>query len=377
MNVEIICIGTKWLMSDILETNTAYISHSLREAKARVTCKVTVGEDLEMIADVMRVALGRADMVLTTGGLDDDNGDYVRQAIVQVTGLERTDKAPGVTGAVTLGGNQAGTSGLLIETKGVTLICLPGNRRDMAYLLENEVMPRVRRRLPANVKVGWALLRTVDIMESSLKQELSDLVLPAGHRITYDSFAGQTNIQLWVEAETQEEIDQELEQLKREVFFRLGDHIYGEGKDRLEDQVLLALARGKQRLAVAECNTDETLVQVLRRTSYLAEMIRLLPAADCDEMADSLEMEPIIAELDAATWCRMAAERLRQKMQTDLGLFIFKHVTAGGIQVFVTLASPHGVSATQRSFGGHPENINQWMYTLGLAHLRRWLLAHP
>jgi nicotinamide-nucleotide amidase len=376
MNVEIICIGTKWLMSDILETNTAYISQSLREAKAHVICKVTVGEDPEMITNVMRVALGRADMVLTTGGLD-DNGDYVRQAIVEATGLERTNEAPGVTGGVTLGGNDAGAAGLLIETRGVTLICLPGNRRDMAYLLENEVMPRVRRRLPANMKVGWALLRTVDIMESSLKQELSDLVLSAGHRITYDSFAGQTNIQLWVEAETQEEIDKQLEQLKQEVFIRLGDHIYGEEKDRLEDQVLLSLAKGKQRLAVAECNTNDTLVQILNRTPYLEKMIRLLPAANCDELANSLEMEPMTEELDAATWCRMAAERLRHEMKTDLGLFIFKHITPGGIQVFVTLASPHGVSVTQRSFGGHPENINQWIYTLGLTHLRRWLLAHP
>jgi len=52
-------------------------------------------------------------------------------------------------------------------------------------------------------------------------------------------------------------------------------------------------------------------------------------------------------------------------------------MTPGGVQLSVYLASAQGVSVTQRSFGGHPENINQWACTLGLAHLHRWLLAHP
>ncbi|HEX6383482.1 MAG TPA: hypothetical protein VF177_02325 [Anaerolineae bacterium] len=75
-------------------------------------------------------------------------------------------------------------------------------------------------------------------------------------------------------------------------------------------------------------------------------------------------------------WCRTAAEQLRLKSETDLGLVVYKNVTRSGVQVLVTLASPTGVSVTQRSFGGHPENIDQWAFTLGLTHLRRWLLVH-
>jgi hypothetical protein len=59
-----------------------------------------------------------------------------------------------------------------------------------------------------------------------------------------------------------------------------------------------------------------------------------------------------------------------------LGLVIYNNVTQGGVQILVTLASPNGVSVTQRSFGGHPDNIDQWALSLGLSHLRRWLLAH-
>ena len=44
MKVEIISIGTELLVSDILDTNAAYISRSLREVSVTVTSKVTIGD---------------------------------------------------------------------------------------------------------------------------------------------------------------------------------------------------------------------------------------------------------------------------------------------------------------------------------------------
>ena len=64
MKVEIISIGTELLVSDILDTNAAYISRSLREVSVTLTSKVTIGDHPEMIADAFRVALRRADFVI-------------------------------------------------------------------------------------------------------------------------------------------------------------------------------------------------------------------------------------------------------------------------------------------------------------------------
>jgi hypothetical protein len=79
---------------------------------------------------------------------------------------------------------------------------------------------------------------------------------------------------------------------------------------------------------------------------------------------------------DLSRWCRIAAERLLERDGVDLGLIVYKNISQGGVQLLVTLASQLGVSVTQRSFGGHPDNIDQWAATLSLSHLRRWLLAH-
>ena len=377
MNVEIISISTKLLMSDILDTNSAYISRNLREINARLTCRVVVGDDLAMITDTLRAGLRRADVVMTIGGLGDGPNDFTRLAAVRATDRNLLPQAPGIEGARMLGVSDVRPPGFLIETGQGVLICLPDSRREMSYLLETEVLPYLRQRLPvAAIRLGWVLLRTVGVMESSLKQKLTDLALDARHRVTYDSFAGQTNLQLWVEADSQEQIERELAAMKQLVLERLGDHVYGEGKDRLEAVVLQSLARSGHKLAVAECYTKHTLSRLLSKENVAEGFVTLAPTKTWNELHEAIQLGDLSPEDDLTRWCRAAAERLMRQSETDLGLLVYENVTQGGVQVLVTLASHLGVSVTQRSFGGHPENVDQWAATLGLSHLRRWLMAH-
>ncbi len=370
MKVEIIGIGTKLLVSDILDTNTAYLSRSLREAGIYLTCKVTVGEESEMIANVLQTAVERADIVITTGGIDDDI-TLTRKTAEEILGSKLRFKTQ-------LGGeNQAQKSGFLIESSKRTFICLPGNRREMSYLFETKVLPYIQHRLSSKLKSGCLLLRTVDIMESDLKQQLSDLVLTSNNRITYDSYAGQTNIQLWVEADSFKQTRSELEDLKQKVYVRLGDHIYGQEEDRLEDIVLQMVHKRGMKIVISECNTNQELTAALIPSPNSSNnMVTKPPVSSYNELVDYLSIEAAPRNGDISGWCQVAAEKLRKKTEADLGLLVYKNVAQGGVQIFAALASLHGISVIQRSFGGHPENINQWASTIGLAHLRRWLLVH-
>jgi hypothetical protein len=213
-------------------------------------------------------------------------------------------------------------------------------------------------------------------MESSLKQKLKEIVQDARHRVTYDSFAGQTNIQLWVQADSAAQIRQELAEMQEVVLARLGDHVYGTGDDRLEDVVLQALRDSGNKLAVAECYTEKALAHTLAGVPHVNNEVLMLPTTNWHELGEVLQLDELSPDADLTRWCRMAANRLVEHKGVNLGLLVYKNVTQGGVQLIVTLASHMGVSVTQRSFGGHPENINQWAVTLALAHLRRWLLAH-
>lgn len=376
MKAEIVSISTKLLMGDILDTNTAYISRSLRKIDVQLICKVVVADDLEMITDALSVALNRADVVLTIGGLDSDADNFTRLAAARVMERPLTPQSPGIEGAQILGGHEGRATGFLLETEKGILICLPEKRRELGYLLETEALSYLRQHESIQTQQDWVILRTVGIMESSLKQKLSDIVQDARHRVTYDSYAGQTNIQLWVQAETKEQIERELAQMKRVVVERLGDHVYGEAEDRLEEVVMQTLVRNNCQLTLAECYTNQTLANILTAVKTPEDTLHIISVDSEAELADRVGIADLNPGDDLSRWCRIAAERLLVHENSDLSLLVYKNISQGGVQLLVTLASKLGVSITQRSFGGHPSNIDQWAATLGLSHLRRWLLAH-
>ncbi len=375
MKVEIVSIGTELLVSDILDTNSAFVSRSLREVKVDLTCKVTVGDDPDMIADAFRTALRRADVVISTGGLGTGRDDYTRQAVTAVTGRELLPDPPGIAGARLLGDASVRMGGLLMEEEAGVLICLPGNRREMSFLLDTEVLPYLRQQIHSETKNGWALLRSVGLMESSLKQDLADLATDSQHRVTFDSFAGQTNIRLWVQANSDEEVQNELHRMTNVVRERLGDHIYGAEADRLEEVVLNALIQNGVKLSLLECYTNQIIADTLNRLPGSKKVINAMSWQTWYEAADKLHLEAV-TQSNLTQWSRAAAEKLVELSGDMLGLVVYSHMTQGGVQILVTLASPNGASVTQRSFGGHPDNIDQWALTLGLSHLRRWLLVH-
>ena len=376
MNVEIVSIGTRLLMGDILDTNTAYVSRTLREMNARLTYKVVVGDDLDLIVDAFIIALRRSDVVIAIGGLGDGSQDFTRLAAAQATGRVLTLQAPGIKGAQLLGESETGLSGFLIETEQGTLICLPDKRREMGYLLETEALPFLQRMDNADGRLGWIVLRTVGIVQSSLQQKLKDLVLNVRHSVTYDSFAGQTSVQLWVQADSKEQIEQELAELKQLVLERLGDHVYGNEDGRLEDVVLKLLIDSGRKLTIAECYTEQVIAQLLAQRAVSDGVVEILSVGTRPDLQEIVQVEGLTPEGDLGQWCQAAAGRINLHDDADLGLVVYKNVTQGGVQLVVALASHTGVSLTQRSFGGHPENINQWAVTLALSHLRRWLLAN-
>ncbi len=366
-------------MSDILDTNASLAARRFQESNIPLVGKITLGDDQVSIEETLLAALGRMDVIVTIGGLGVHDNDLTHKAVAKVTGRKCfPDKVPPIENVMPIGGPEVGRRGFLLEASNSTLICLPGKPRDMAYLLETEVLPLLQRRNIEDAAHGWALLRTAGLMESTLTQQLMDLNDGDSQRVSLSSFAGQTDIGIWVEGESQVWVNRQLKVLVSEVLNRLGDQIYGRAGDRLEDVILRHLEKSQLKMAAAECYTEGSLAQTLGQAQSGQEnsLVTLAPAQTSAELAQYLELERLTSDTDLTRWCRDAAERLKEKAGADIGLLVYNNITPGGIQLLITLSSSYGVSVMQRSFGGHPDNISQWASTLGMVHLRRWLLAH-
>lgn len=369
MKVEIISIGTALLASDILDTNAAYITRAMQELNVELDYKVTVGDNLAHITDVFRIALERSDLVFSTGGLD-----FAYQASAAATQLPLDPRTGFVAHSIPLADDANPKAGFILDKLPGMLICLPANRREMAYLLETKVFLYLRQRI--HFSSEWLILRTVGVMESTLRQQLVGIPLAANQRISFDSYAGQTNIRLRVQSDSAEERQQQLAWLRRTVLKLLGDQVFGAGEARLETIIVRMLTQGHYRLAVVECRTGHLLSQLLANQPAEDGTVTLLAADDPEEISSHLALGTAVAPERLVGWQRQVAEALLRQTAVHLALFLHNETTPGGVQLSVILASHLGVSVTQRSFSGHPRHIQQWACNLGLAHLHRWLLAH-
>ena len=83
---EIISIGSELLLGQIVDTNSAWMAQRLNNLGVDIYFKTTVGDNPDRMKDVINRALGRADIVITGGGLGPTQDDITREIIAEVAG---------------------------------------------------------------------------------------------------------------------------------------------------------------------------------------------------------------------------------------------------------------------------------------------------
>ncbi len=81
---EIIAIGTELLLGETQDTNTSYIARAFRDAGIDLYRTMIVGDNIDRIAQAIREALSRSDIVITTGGLGPTVDDPTRLAVASL-----------------------------------------------------------------------------------------------------------------------------------------------------------------------------------------------------------------------------------------------------------------------------------------------------
>src|SRR5215467_1193158 len=88
MKAEIVSIGSELTSGQNLDTNSQWLSLRLAEIGIPVHWHTTIADDLDENIAAIRVAIERAQLVLTTGGLGPTLDDLTREAVAKVAGVE-------------------------------------------------------------------------------------------------------------------------------------------------------------------------------------------------------------------------------------------------------------------------------------------------
>ena len=171
---EILSVGTEILLGDILNTNSRFLSRKLAEMGITVHRHTSVGDNPERLAQAVREAFSRSDIVIATGGLGPTPDDITREVCCREFGFElefseeQADKIKsyfdkkGVAMAennlrqayIPKGGtvfeNRNGTApGMGMKKNGKCLVILPGPPYEMAPMFTQCAVPSLRNTEPA------------------------------------------------------------------------------------------------------------------------------------------------------------------------------------------------------------------------------------
>lgn len=285
MNAEIVSIGTELLLGQIVDTNAAVMGNLFAELGIQHVHRQTVGDNRERLESALRLALSRADVVVTIGGLGPTGDDITREAIAASLDDSLTEDADAVqhlkdffasrgrnwterqlrqAQRPTCGemvSNPNGTApGLLCQKGGKILIALPGPKGEFVPMAHGPVREFLAR-AGGSGTIHSRTVRVSGLGESAAEARLGELMESDMPTVAPYAKVAEVHFRVTARAETVEAAEALIAPMIEKMRARLGDTVYGFDDTTLEQSVIELLASKGQTLAVAESCTGGMLGQ--------------------------------------------------------------------------------------------------------------------
>lgn len=408
MKAEVIAIGTELLLGQIVDTNSAYIAQQLATIGLDLHFKSTVGDNLERIKSTLKLALSRADFIITTGGLGPTQDDLTREAVAEVLDrplvfqaqlyqqisdfFQKTGRPMSPNnkkqayipaGSIPLE-NPVGTApGFIAEENGQAVIVLPGVPHEMRYFMAHSVLPYLRKKLRINEVIVSRVLKLFGIGESMVDESIKDL-MATGVNPTIGLLAhtqiGEIHIRLTAKATAETKAQNLIAPVETKIKERLADYIFGVDEEIYEEILLRLLGQKKITLAIAETSFGSSAIQSLKMVAGHQNFFPLgLTFLDW-EMAKKILPSPDEGEegreSDLAKMAKFLATGIRHLAETDLGLSVVgqiakqkeeNHVAA------IALAHAGGIECVEQHWPFAMRYIENRMTKMALEQVRKYL----
>jgi nicotinamide-nucleotide amidase len=411
---EIIAVGSELLTPFRQDTNSLYLTEQLNRLGVQVGFKTIVGDNRKHIVQAAKVALTRTDILIFSGGLGPTEDDLTREAVAETLGLQlRRDpeilqsierrfaehgwkmspnnvkQADVLTGATALPNENGTAPGQWIsgrsDGKEKLIVLLPGPPHELKALFEGAVLERLRAKVPKQF-IATRVLKITGMGESACDARVAP-IYKRFTDVTTTILAGPGDIQLHLhtQASSIEAAQKAVDTLADEIENELGDFVYSDNGDPLEQIVSYYLQMRNATLSVAESCTGglvaERLTSISGSSRYFIGGAVVysndLKIRFADVAPDLLEVYGAVSEPVA----KALAEGIRKRCGTTLGLGItgVAGPTGGTAEkpvglVFHALAGESGTEVIKRNFTGDRSRIRWYASQQALDMVRRKLM---
>ena len=411
---EIIAVGSELLTPFRQDTNSLYLTEKLNSMGVEVAFKTIVGDNLKDIVRVTTTALSRSDILILSGGLGPTEDDVTREAVAKTLGLQlRRDpeivqaierrftehgwkmsannvkQADVLSGAAVLPNANGTAPGQWIggksDGKEKIVVLLPGPPHELKALFETSVLERLRTKVPKQF-LAARVLKITGLGESACDARVAPIYKKFSDvDTTILAAPGEIQLHLRTRAESDHAAEMRLDELVELVEEELGDNVYSDNGDSLEQIVSYFLQMRNATLSVAESCTGGLVAERLTSVSGSSRYFiggavvysNELKTQLADVPADLIDVYGAVSEQVA----RALAEGIRKKCGTTLGLGVtgVAGPTGGTAEkpvglVFHALAGESGTEVVKRNFPGDRARVRCFASQQAIDMVRRKLM---
>ncbi|HEX7843897.1 MAG TPA: CinA family nicotinamide mononucleotide deamidase-related protein [Kofleriaceae bacterium] len=308
MHAEILTIGDELCRGEIVDTNSSHLAARLWDLAITTRWMTSCNDDQADIATALAQAVGRADLVVCSGGLGPTEDDLTVDVVAGSLGVPPVTDEPsrsrleawfrqralpsagpsvGASGAeisavllrqvrVPAGArvhpNPAGLApGFEVQLRGVPVFCLPGFPREIQAILEAGMERRfaeLREASGSAPRIARRIYRVFGRGESQVSQACRGMIDGvSGASIHYQVKFPETLVKLVVRDRDGAAAERALAGLDAEVRERLRGYLYGDGDETLIDRTVRRLIEAGKTVATAESCTGGMIGEMLTRRS--------------------------------------------------------------------------------------------------------------
>ncbi|TSJ39459.1 competence/damage-inducible protein A [Mucilaginibacter corticis] len=281
MLAEIITIGDEILIGQIVDTNSAWMAQQLNNAGISVKQISSVSDDKQHILTALAEAAKRADIILITGGLGPTKDDITKNTLAEYFGVGMVENQAALDNVLRIFEkynrpmldinrlqaqvpancevivNKNGTApGMWFNQDGKIYMSMPGVPFEMMYLMEEEVIPKLKTLFKLPVIIHKTIL-TVGEGESFLAERIADIEdsLPAHIKLAYLPKLGSVRLRLSGHGDNENELRAEINDYAAKIVERVGNFVVAEEDIPLEKAILNYMTEKGLTLSVAESCT--------------------------------------------------------------------------------------------------------------------------
>jgi nicotinamide-nucleotide amidase len=354
LTAEILAIGDEMIGGSRLDTNTQFLARQLSEIGVQVVFHTTVGDDEARQVDVFQLAASRVDLVIATGGLGPTADDLTRNVLAKVMNVElRSDDATvehirslfrryrrempesnlvqaNFPNGSRIIPNPEGTApGIDAEVNSrdrcCRFFCLPGVPAEMHEMWNGYVRPEICKMSGGPQVIETYVINCFGSGESHIESLLGDLIA-RGRDPVVGITASQAVISLRLVASGESSAACAAKTKPTADFIRerLGDLVFGEGDETLEDVVVRELDRRKETLAILDFGLNGDVASALSKAQSAAKTAGFMGGSlrpkGCAQCNDAHSLDSFLAD---------SAKEFRLQNQADWGLAISSIQTKG------------------------------------------------